>query len=94
MDIEMKLGETLLIVFLCVYSSALADDDGSDQPSKPVLREKLSPEQTGELLDLISDTMRGLTSLKADFTQERHMAAFEDTLVARGTMLSAGAAVT
>jgi len=86
MDIEMKLGETLLIVLVCTCSSAMADDDRSAEPSKPVMREKLSPEQAGELLDRISDTMRGLTSLKADFTQERHMAAFEDTLVARGTM--------
>ena len=82
----MKLGTFLMTTLACAFVAAPASGTDDDKASPPVTREKLSAERVDELLDLISQATRDLTSLKAEFTQRRHMEAFEDALVSKGTM--------
>ncbi|UCE58693.1 MAG: outer membrane lipoprotein carrier protein LolA [Phycisphaerales bacterium] len=83
-----NLMPTMLTVVLLTHAAAFAltSEDPPKEPTISEQRERLNSQQTDDLLAQIGDTLSGLKSLKADFVQQRHMAAFEDALVAKGTM--------
>ena len=74
----------ILATLLC-FISAPAQAETGEQPAAPETAERLSPEAQERFLGQVRQKLSNLKSLQADFVQERRMAAFMDTLTAKGT---------
>ncbi|MFQ5591692.1 MAG: outer membrane lipoprotein carrier protein LolA [Phycisphaerae bacterium] len=73
--------QAVILAFVCAAGRVHA----AGAPAPSTAPHELSDEQTQRFLSDISDKLGSVTTLRADFVQERRMAAFIDPLTAKGT---------
>jgi len=72
-----------LFLILLALLLRLPQDPAPAHPPPPVFR-SLASEERQAFLDRMKETLATITTLEADFVQERHISLFKEPLVARG----------
>lgn len=74
-----------IAVTLLIVPPGQRPAEAANHPPAPIDLRELSPQETQRFLTQVRQKLSSMKTLRADFIQERRMAAFIDTLTAKGT---------